>query len=411
MKSEKTGMSSIALARIPSAIKKHIGEGKLAGSVALLARRGEVVHCESYGLMDRGRNKPMIEDAIFRIYSMTKPITCVALMMLYERGRLQLFDPAAQYIPEFESLKVWNGQEGSDFGLVEPCRPVTIEHLLTHTSGITYHFLEDGPVEQMYRDSKVASQKPLGEFVRDVLQMPLAFQPGTAWRYSCSHDLLAYIIEIISGQQFDVFLRENIFEPLCMNDTGFHVPPQDVERLTALYGTIDLTDPEITASSWYESAECKGGNLIADPLSCMESRSHNTFRGGHGLVSTTEDYYKFCRMLLNQGAVGDLRLLSRKSVELMTVNHLPRKLLPYEIAGVLFPGYGYGLGFRVLMDTGQAVTLGTQGEFGWAGAAGTYFWIDPAEQMIGIRMTQFQHGDFHQISPYFRVACYQAIAD
>ena len=411
MKAESVGLSSYRLDRIQHAIEKHISDSKLPGSVTLLARHGKIAHLESYGLMDRERNKPMHADALFRIYSMTKPITCVALMLLYELGHFQLLDPVEKFIPEFAELKVFESKGKSGIQVSDLARSVTMHDLLTHTSGISYHFLENGPVEQMYRDSEVASRKPLDAFIADLLKMPLAFQPGSQWRYGYSYDVIARIVEIISGMQFDVFLKESIFDPLGMKDTDFFVAEENLQRLTALYGPMDMAEPQATASKMMEDAEKIGRNRIFDPLDCPESRPHNVFRGGHGLVSTAMDFYKFCSMLLNKGAFNGTRILGTKTVELMTVNHVNNALLPFEIARKESPGYGYGLGFRVLEDLGQAAVLGSIGEFGWSGAAGTYFWIDPTEQMIGIQMTQFQPGGYYPISPDFRVASYQSIVE
>jgi CubicO group peptidase (beta-lactamase class C family) len=408
---EKVGLSSGRLARIRPAVEKHISDVKVAGAVTLVARQGQVVHHECVGLMDREHNKPMQPDTIFRIYSMTKPLTCTALMTLYEKGEFQLYDPVAKFIPAFQDLKVYAGGEGSDVKLVDLERPVTVRDLLTHTSGLTYHFLEYGPVEQMYREAQVCSQKPLSEFVADVLKMPLAFQPGTAWRYSYAHDVAAYLVEVMSGQPVDVYLRENLFEPLGMVDTGYYVPQGKVDRLAAMYGTGDCLEPDMTTTRWYEDAAVAGGRLIATSTDSLESAPHNVFRGGHGLVSTAQDYYRFCQMLLDGGELEGNRILGRKTVELMVTNHLIPEMMPYEIGGVYSPGYGYGLGFSVLMDVGQCQVPGSEGVYGWGGAASTSFWIDPQEKFIGVQMAQFQPSGFHPIGDDFEVAAYQAIVD
>jgi CubicO group peptidase (beta-lactamase class C family) len=407
---EAVGLSSERLARIRPAIEKHVADDKIAGVVTLVARRGEVVHLEGVGLMDRENSKPMVPDAIFRIYSMTKPIICTALMTLYEKGGFQLIDPVAKFIPAFQDLQVYAGGEGADIELVDLARPVTVRDLLTHTSGLTYHFLEYGPVEEMYRKAGVSSRKPLSGFVADLLEMPLAFQPGTAWRYSYAHDVVARLIEVISGQSLDVYLRENLFEPLGMVDTGYYVPQNKLDRFTAMYGN-DLGSPDMTFTRWFGDAAQAVGTLIASPTDSLESRPHNVFRGGHGLVSTAQDYYRFCQMLLSGGVLGEERILGRKTVELMTANGLLPELMPYEVGGMYLPGYGFGLGMRVLMDVGQAQIPGSVGEFGWAGAANTYFWIDSQEELIGVLMAQFQPGDFFPVTPDFRVAAYQAIVD
>jgi len=408
---EAVGLSSARLARIRPAVAKYVADDKIAGVVTLVARRGEVVHLECVGQMDRENQKPMQPDAIFRIYSMTKPIICVALMTLYEKGYFQLPYPVSMYIPAFQDLQVYAGGEGEDVELVDLARPVTVRDLLTHTSGLTYHFLEYGPVEEMYRKAGVSSPKPLAEFVADLLKMPLAFQPGIAYRYSYAHDVVAHLIEVISGQPLDEYLQENLFGPLGMVDTGYSVSQTKLDRFAAMYGTGDCLEPDMTATNWYADAETAGSHLIANATNSLESGSHKVFRGGHGLVSTAQDYYRFCQMLLNGGVLGDARILGRKTIELMTANGLLPELLPYEIGGMYSPGYGYGLGMNVLMDLGQAQIPGSVGTFGWGGAASTGFWIDPQEQLIGVLMAQFQPSGVFPLTPNFRVAAYQAILD
>jgi len=410
---ENVGMSSERLARIRPGIKKHISPDKIAGAVTLLARRGEIVHFENIGLMDRENNKPMQNDTIFRIFSMTKPIVSVALMMLYETGQFQLFDPVSKYIPAFKDLKVYQRTGDSSYELADLNREVTIRDLLTHTSGLTYPFLEYGPVEEMYRADvmKFWSKNPLSGFITDLLKLPLAFQPGSHFRYSFSTDVVAYLIEVISGKFLDVFLRETLFEPLGMIDTGYHVPQYKLTRFAAMYGSGKLGAPKITITEMYQKAEEGINILLASPSDSLESKPHNIFRGGVGLVSTASDYLKFCQMLLNMGELNGKRYLSRKTIELMTTNHLSPELLPFEIGEIDYPGYGFGLGFRVLIDVGQNPILGSLGEYGWAGAATTYFWVDPKEELIGIQMAQFQPSGFHLIKDDFRVTAYQAIVD
>jgi CubicO group peptidase (beta-lactamase class C family) len=342
---------------------------------------------------------------------MTKPVTCVALMTLYEQGGFQLADPAARFIPAFDQLQVCTGRDGDDLALVDLQRPVTIRDLLTHTSGLSYHFLVYGPVEELYREKGIWSQKPLAEFVDDLAQFPLAFQPGTAWRYSYGHDVVARLVEIISGQPFDVYLRERLFEPLGMVDTAFCVREGQRERLASMYGSRDIGEHDTTAIMWYGLAMQGVNELLACAEDSPEAQPHNVFRGGTGLVSTASDYLRFCQMLLNKGRLGSTRILGRKTLELMLTNHLLPELLPYEIQDVYAPGYGYGLGFRVLMDLGQCQVPGSVGLYGWGGAASTHFWVDPQEELIGILMTQFQPSGFLPVEPDFRVAVYQAIDD
>jgi len=408
---EEVGLSSERLTRIRPAVGKHIGDDKIAGAVMLVARRGKVVHLECVGLMDRESNKPMQPDTIFRIYSMTKPITCVALMMLYEQGRFQLFDPVSKFIPAFNDLKVYEGGAGSDIKLVDLQRPVTVRDLLTHTSGLTYHFLEYGRVEEMYREARLAAKKPLSEFVADLLELPLAFQPGAAWRYSFAHDVVAHLIEIMSNRPLDVYLQENLFKPLGMEDTGFYVPEDKLDRFASMYGSVAIEQSDTTATKWYGDAEAGVNRRLASPEDSLESKRHNVLRGGGGLVSTASDYWQFCQMLLNQGEWDGKHFLSRKTVELMTTNHLPPELMPFEIGGTYSPGYGYGLGVNVLMDVGQCQSVGSKGAYSWGGAATTSFWVDPKEELVGIQMAQFQPSGFHLIAEDFKVMAYQSIVD
>jgi CubicO group peptidase (beta-lactamase class C family) len=407
----KAGLSSERLARIRPAVEKYVADGRIDGVVTLIARHGEIVYSDCVGLAVRETNTPMQPDTIFRIYSMTKPITCVALMTLYERGYFQLVTPVSALIPGFRDLKVYGGQTESGPQLVDLAREVTIHDLLTHTSGLTYPWLEYGPVEEMYRASAIDVDVLLADFVEALLQLPLAFQPGTRWRYSVAYDVLAHLIEIISGQSLDAYLRENLFEPLGMVDTGFYVPEDKLDRFAALYGSGSFSDPDVTATLLYGGAMAGINKLLADPRDCLESAPHQVFRGGHGLVSTAPDYMRFCQMMLNNGELDGVRILGRKTVELMTANHLKPDLLPFEIGGIYSAGYGYGLGVDVLLDVGQCETLGSPGEYGWGGAANTNFWIDPQERLIGVLMAQYMPSGFHMITPDFRVTAYQAIVN
>ena len=403
---EKLGFSSHRLERIKPAVEKHIGDDKLAGVVTALVRRGELVHHEAFGLMDRENQIPMAKDTIFRIFSMTKPITCVALMMLYEQGHFQLIDPVSKFIPAFENTKVY-----SDDGLVELAQPINIRHLLTHTSGLTYHFWEYGHVEQMYREAGVVSEKSLEELVADLARLPLAFQPGAKFRYSLSQDVAAHLVEIMSGQSFAEYLQEHIFQPLGMPDTGFYVPQVALNRLAAMYGVGDVLDPQPTGTTLWQGAEQGINKLIAGPSNSLESAPHHVFRGGHGLVSTANDYLRFCQMVLNGGQLDGAQILGRKTLEAMTTNHLDASLLPYETGDVFAPGVGYGLGFGVLMDLGQSMTVGSVGGYNWSGAATTSFWIDPVEELIGFQAAQFQPMGYHLVAEDFRVAAYQALVE
>lgn len=413
MNPEAVGLSTDRLARIDTAVNKYITPDKIAGTVTLLARRGEIVQHNAYGLADRENDRTMTTDTIFRIYSMTKPITCAALMLLYEQGHFQLADPVFKYIPAFADLKVYVSGKGDEMKTEALKTPVTIRHLLTHTAGLTYHFLEYGRVEEMFREAEFGLGKnvSLEQFVDGILQVPLAFQPGTRWRYSFAHDVVARLVEIISGQNFAQFLQENIFEPLEMEDTGFYVPEEKLERFAAMYGSVNVEQNTTTATTWFGMAMMGANNLLASPHDSLESKPHRAFRGGTGLVSTASDYWRFCQMLLNNGQFNGRRLLGRKTIELMTANHLAPELLPYELANIPSPGFGYGLGVTMMTDLGLSQIIGSEGAYGWSGAANTNFWIDPQEEMIGILMAQFQPSGYHLISQDFRVAAYQAIID
>ena len=402
----KQGMSLERLERIAPAIQQHLGDEKIAGAITLLCRRDEVVHFQCHGLMDRERSLPMRPDAIFRIFSMTKPITVVALLTLLEKGLIRLNHPASRFLPAFDDLKVIKINNDGASNYVELSRPVTLRDLLTHTSGLFYHYHEHGPVEQIYRDRKVFSVKPLRRFIDDLLELPLALQPGTKWRYSAGLDVIARIVEIVSGISFGAYLEETIIEPLGMVDTDFFVPENKIDRYCAEYGFGDVVDPDMTTTRWWGDEGRLKPHLIRTPDQGLESKPHKIHRGCHGLVSTAGDYLRFCRMLLNGGELEGVQILGRKTIELMTTNHLTENQLPVELLG---PGWGFGLGVRVLTDLGQAQILGSPGEHGWGGAAGTYYWIDPKEELIGIYMIQFQPGGYHMSSIDFRTAAYQAI--
>ncbi len=398
------------LERIRPALERHIADDKLPGIVTLLARDGKVVQHEAYGGLHRGHSEPMTTDAIFRLYSMTKPITCVALMMLYEQGHFQLTDPAARFISKFDDLKV-AVEADQELVLEDLASPVTIHQLLTHTSGLSYSFSEYGSVEEGYRTARVCADQPLGDFIAALLEQPLAFQPGTRWRYSFSNDVVARLVEVISGLRFDDYLREHIFEPLRMNDTDFFVPEEKHHRFTSMYGSGDILAPDVPGSRLLDDLGAGVNIQLAGPDDCLEASPHDIMRGGHGLVSTAADYLRFCSMLLNGGVLDGTRVLGRKTVELMTVNHIASELLPLDEEGIPQPGVGYGLGFGVMMDVAQAGSIGSNGEYYWSGAASTSFWIDPVEMLVGIQLTQFQPSGAFTNAADFKVAAYQAMVD
>lgn len=407
---ESVGFSAKRLARIKPIMQSYVEKYGYTGISTMLARRGQIIHFEQIGLQDRDNKTPLSADTIFRIYSMTKPIICTALMILYEEGRFQLFEQVSKYLPAFRKLRVFTGLMPSDEKTVDPVRPVLIRDLLTHTSGLTYNFLLDSPVSEMYRQAgiMVDATKTLEQTIADLARMPLAFQPGTRWQYSMGIDVAAHLIEVISGQSLQSFLQERLFNPLGMTDTGFHVPAEQQQRLATMYG-----HPDISISTLVDiyGAWLSGYNQQIDLSKTYPSDNTSSFaRGGHGLFSTAWDYMRFAQMLLNRGELDGVRILSPRIVDFMHTNHVSPALLPYEIGGIPSAGYGFGLGSRVLLNPAESMMPGSVGEYGWSGAANTYYWIDPQEELIGILMTQFMVG-FELPEKYFYALAYQAMTD
>jgi CubicO group peptidase (beta-lactamase class C family) len=405
---EAVGMSTERLARIRPVMESYVDERGVVGISTLISRRGKIVHAEQFGFRDKEAGRPMTDDAIFRIYSMTKPIVSTALMLLHEEGRFQLDHPVAQYLPAFGPTKVL----ASDGSLVDQVRPMQIRDLLMHTSGLTYDFMVDNPVAPMYRDAKIMNDatRPLEAVIDDLANLPLAFQPGTRWHYSVGIDVAARLIEVLSGQPLGQFLRVRLFEPLGMTDTGFGVPESQLDRLCVMYGLPDLIGEDYSAVQLVEAA-LSGFNERIDVSATYPTNTPDVFvRGGLGLFSTAGDYLKFAQMLAGDGAVDGQHLLSRKTLELMHSNHLPAELLPYEILGQASPGMGFGLGSRVVLDVAQTGGTGSVGEYGWAGAAKTYYWVDPVEDLVGVLMTQYMTGVLLPERD-LRSLAYQAITD
>lgn len=407
---EEVGMSLKRLERIRPVMQGYVDQKKIAGLSTMIARKGKVVHFEQVGQLDKESNKPMTEDAVFRIYSMTKPIICVALMTLYEQGRFQLTDTVAKFIPAFNDLKVLECDEKGEAKEVDLARPPTIRSLLTHTSGLSYDFLEDFPVAELYRQAGILNnaERTLEELVHELSLLPLAFQPDSNWHYSLGIDVAARLIEIISGQALEQFLKENIFDPLGMVDTGFSVDPEEQHRIAVMYGLHDLCSPKMTMSKLFD-AWSSGFNERIDVSATYPAPKSVAFaRGGHGLFSTSWDYLRFSQMLLNEGELAGVRILARKTVNLMHTNYLQDDLLPYVIADPPAYGYGFGLGSRVLMNVAESEKPGSVGEFGWAGAAKTYYWVDPQEEIIGILMSQSMM-QFEKPEADLQVLTYQAL--
>lgn len=400
---EALGFSSRRLERIKPVMQSYVDQRGFAGLSTMLARRGRVIHFEQVGVRDRESRTPLSADTIFRIYSMTKPVVCVALMTLYEEGRFQLFDLLAKFLPAFGKVRVLSGTQEVDL-----IRPIMIRDLFTHTAGFTYNFLEDSPVCELYRQAQLMSdgERSLESIIGELARLPLAYQPGMKWHYSMSIDVLGHLIEVISGQPLQQFLSERLFEPLGMTDTGFSVPPQERHRIATMYGHPDIGTN--TLSSTLEAWQ-KGFNERIDVEKTHPTTNTRSFaRGGYGLFSTAWDYMRFAQMLLNRGELDGVRILAPKIADLMHMNHVPAALLPYQIGPIPFGGYGFGLGSRVLLNVAESAMPGSVGEFGWGGAAKTYYWIDPKEEMIGLLMTQFMLA-FDLPEKDFQVLAYQAL--
>jgi len=405
------GFDPAKLARIEAHFRRYVDAGRLPGFDVVVMRGESVAYRARHGWADVDRREPLRADAIYRIYSMTKPIVCAALMTLYEEGRFQLQTPAARFLPALGKLKVLEEATDGTGRLVDLIRPITVADLMMHTAGFSYSFL-DSPASALYRtcapvtgDSTLA----LSELIVHACELPLSYQPGSRWHYSIAIDVAAHLAEIIADRPLRDLLQERIFAPLGMSDTDYGVPLDKRNRVMAMRGVDDICAPGITLASMFDRW-LQGVNVAVDVSeSYPVDRPQHFMRGGRGLFSTAADYLRFAQMMLNRGELDGTRILSRKTLEMMHTNHVPRTLLPYEIGGIASPGYGFGLGERVLEDVGLANVMGSPGEFGWAGAAKTYYWVDPVEEMVGLFMTQLQSTDEPQMT--FRTLAYQSIAD
>jgi CubicO group peptidase (beta-lactamase class C family) len=406
---EKAGFSATRLGRIGDLMRRYVDGGKLAGTVSLVSRRGKVVYFDDYGQRDREAGAEMTLDTLFRIYSMTKPITTVAALMLYEDGHFLLDDPIANFLPAFADVQVCAGMDATGMRLVRPERPPTVRDLMRHTAGLSYGWFQDTPVDQAYRDAKMDQrQYTLTEGVEMLAKLPLVYHPGRAWRYSFATDVLGRLVEVLSGESLDEFFQRHIFGPLGMQDTAFSVAPEKIDRFAACY-TVSSAG-QFTATPGADSAPARTLTLMEAPASSRFAKPPLFLSGGGGLVASTGDYLRFCQMLLNRGVVDGVRLLGRKTVETMTMNHLPAELIPINVS-VPDPGAGFGLGVKVLVDQAASGRLGSPGMYGWGGAATTTFWIDPVEEIIGIFMTQFMPSGHYPITTEFQRTVYQAVVD
>jgi CubicO group peptidase (beta-lactamase class C family) len=399
----KAGMNAKRLERIEQHLnEQYVSQGKIAGCSTLIARKGELCYFQTQGLRDRERNKKMTEDTLFRIYSMTKPITSIAMMQLYEQGKFALLDPVERFIPQWKKLGVYKGGAFPLFQ-TEPCHsPMTIRDLLMHTSGLSYDFLRATNVDHAYRKLHIGfpyKDNVLQTMIDDLAKLPLEFQPGTRWNYSVATDVLGYLIEKISGQSLPDYLQKNIFKPLGMNDTCFSIKDENVERFACCYARNN-----------------KKELVLQDDAQDSDYKNRIFYSGGGGLISSMHDYYQFCRMLLNRGELGGARIIGSRTLDYMTRNHLPNgqdmsSFATGTYSETPYHGVGFGLGFANKLDAVKNANLGSEGAFFWGGAASTAFWVDPKEALIVIFMTQLIPSTTFNFRGQLQSLIYSAIED
>ena len=410
-KPESLGFSSERLARIaPFLTERYIDTGKLPCAQVQVWRRGKLAYDTVLGQADRERGKALSADSLFRIYSMTKPVTSVAFMMLVEEGKVALDEPVAKYIPEWANLGVFAAGTDAGWATTPPSRPMLIIDLLRHTSGLTYGFQMQGNIDAAYRKLKVAEDLRFGtldEFIAKLATIPLQFSPGDAWNYSVSTDVLGYLVGKISGVPFERFLQERIFTPLKMTDTAFTVPADKASRLTACYAAGQLGSKAVKAGL---------PSLQDDPATSPYLAETGFHSGGGGLVSTADDYMRFARMLLNGGELDGVRLLGPKTIQLMASNHLPGGKDLTQMSKSLFSeatyaGVGFGLGFGVTIDPAATMLAGSKGDFFWGGAASTFFWVDPVEDLAAVFLTQLLPSSAYPVRRELRTLVYAALTE
>lgn len=400
----EVGLSPDRLGRIDRHFAQYIDKGLLTGYQLVIARDGKVAFTSTQGLADREANRPVAEDTIWRIFSMTKPITAVAAMILWEEGRFELHDPVAKFVPEFAETKVWRGGTWVRPVLEPLSEPMEMWHLFTHTAGLTYGFMYQHPVDELYRKAGMEWGFPrdldLAGLCSLLARQPLLFQPGAEWNYSVSLDVLGRVVEVISGQRLGDFMRERIFEPLGMSDTAFWCTSDRAERMSALYaaapGTLAATRADAADRGVYHEPKLDGG--------------------GGGLVSTTGDYVRFAEMLRNRGELDGRRILAPRTVEYMASNHLPGNADLTAFGRPLFAetsydGVGFGLGMSVTLDPVAAKVPGSVGDFGWGGAASTWFMVDPVEDLTLTFMTQLMPSSTHPLRSQLKQMVHQALID
>ncbi len=401
---DRIGFDPARLARIDEHFGRYVDDGRLAGWQIVVTRRGEIAHSATYGMRDREAGLPVEPDTIWRIYSMTKPITSVAAMMLWEEGRFELTDPIARWLPEFADVRVYDKGPVTKPYTVPAVEPIRIWHLLTHMSGLTYGFAQVSVVDGLYRaagfDLGVPAGADLAAASQGLARLPLLFQPGTGWNYGVSTDVLGRLIEVVSGQRLDEFLAARIFRPLGMTDTGWWVEEADAKRLAALYFPHPAT----------------GQAIRADALGRLALAAPDFLSGGGGLVSTAADYHRFTQLLLRGGELDGVRLLGPRTVRFMTRNHLPdgRDLASYAPTGfaeTVLDGIGFGLGFAVVQDPVPSRVPSSAGEYYWGGMASTAFWVDPVEEVTALLFTQLMPSSTHPLRPQLRQLVYSALVD
>jgi CubicO group peptidase (beta-lactamase class C family) len=397
---ESAGFSSARLGRIDGAMQSFVDAGKVAGAVTVVSRHGKVVHNAAFGLADVDSKRPMRLESIFRIYSMSKPIVAAAVMMVVEEGLVRIDDPIARFIPEFGGTRVFVKETAAGLETADLERPITVRHLLMHTSGIPYPFGGDSPVGRLHAQANTMRfDETLAEKMPRLAALPLVHQPGKGWTYGMSIDVLGRLLEVVSGQMLDVFLRERLFGPLGMNDAGFHVPAESVGRLTTQY--------------W---AKPDGGFGQIEPLAgWIDVDGPRRFlMGGGGLAATADDYAAFCQMMLNGGVLRGNRVLGRKAIETMTASQMTRDEIPFVPPGWGFRGgCGMAFGVRTVVDAALAGCMESAGTWTWQGAAATDFWVDPKEDLYGISMIQLmgEGNERYRLAESLRILTYQALVD
>jgi CubicO group peptidase (beta-lactamase class C family) len=399
----EVGFDPKRLANLDNHFARYVDTGLLAGWQIVVTRRGEVAHASTYGQRDLESGAAVTPDTLWRIYSMTKPVTSVAAMTLWEEGRFELTDEISRWIPEFADVKVWDKGSALRPYTVPATEPIRMWHLLTHTSGLTYGFMQSHPVDALYRAAgyDLASSAPgdLAATARNWAKLPLLHQPGTRWSYSVSTAVLGRVLEVITGQTLDEVIAERILTPLKMTDTRWWVDTEDANRMAALY----VPNP------------ANGKALRYDLIGAGAFKKPEMLGGGEGLISSAADYHRFTQMLLNEGELEGVRLLSSRTVRYMTRNHLPGgqtlgDLSTGGFAETTFDGVGFGLGFAVLLDPAVAKVMGTEGLYYWGGAASTTFWVDPAEELTAMLFTQLMPSSLHPLRPQLRQLVYSALA-